>query len=151
VNKLYDRLGGETDLDLSILDTISTLQINDAYEKVNDILSSESVHLRTAAKKKLVELGSISVRYMIKKLTYKEPDIVIHSLNAIGDLGDSSAIAPVRKLLFNEPEDPNIRFAAYEALGGLPSAKGAFALASGLEDPVDNVKAGITIPPCRQG
>jgi HEAT repeat protein len=120
VNKLYDRLGGETDLDLSILDTISTLQINDAYEKVNDILSSE-------------------------------PDIVIHSLNAIGDLGDSSAIAPVRKLLFNEPEDPNIRFAAYEALGGLPSAKGAFALASGLEDPVDNVKAGITIPPCRQG
>ncbi len=141
VNKLYDRLGGETDLDLLILDTISGLQINEAYERLNDILSSEFVHLRTAAKKKLVEIGSMSVRFMIKNLTLKDPDIVIHSLNVIGDLGDSSAISPIRKLLFNEPEDPNIRFAAYEALGRLPLDKGAFALASGLEDPVDNVKA----------
>ncbi|MGD9162522.1 MAG: HEAT repeat domain-containing protein, partial [Desulfobacteraceae bacterium] len=141
VDKLYDRLGGETDLDLLILNTISGLQINEAYERLNDILSSEFVHLRTAAKKKLVEIGSMSVRYMIKNLTLNDPDIVIHSLNVIGDLGDSSAIAPIRKLLFNEPEDPNIRFAAYEALGRLPLDKGAFALASGLEDPVDNVKA----------
>ena len=141
VNKLYDRLGGETDLDLLILNTISRLQINEAYERLNDILSSEFAHLRTAAKKKLVEIGSMSVRFMIKNLTLKDPDIVIHSLNVLGDLGDSSAIAPVRKLLFNEPEDPNIRFAAYEALGRLPLDKGAFALASGLDDPVDNVKS----------
>ncbi len=140
VDKLYDRLGGETDLDLLILNTISGFQINEAYERLNDILSSEFVHLRTAAKKKLVEIGSMSVRYMIKNLTHKVPDIVIHSLNVIGDLGDASAIAPIRKLLFNEPEDPNIRFAAYEALGRLPLDKGAFALATGLEDPVDNVK-----------
>ena len=141
VDKLYGRLGGETDLDLLILNTISGLQINEAYERLNDILSSEFVHLRTAAKKKLVEIGSMSVRYMIKNLILRDPDIVIHSLNVIGDLGVSSAIAPIRKLLFNEPEDPNIRFAAYEALGRLPLDKGAFALASGLEDPVDNVKA----------
>ena len=141
VNKLYDRLGGETDLDLLILETISGLQINEAYEKLNDILSSEFVHLRTAAKKKLVEIGSMSVRYMIKNLALKDTDIVIHSLNVLGDLGDSSAIHPIRKLLFNEPEDPNIRFAAYEALGRLPLDKGAFTLASGLEDPVDNVRS----------
>ncbi|MBN2419723.1 MAG: response regulator [Deltaproteobacteria bacterium] len=141
VNKLYDRLGGETDLDLLILNTISGLQINEAYERLNDILSSEFVHLRTAAKKKLVEIGSMSIRFMIKNLLLKDPDIVIHSLNVIADLGDSSAIAPIRKLLFNEPEDPNVRFAAYEALGRLPLEKGAFTLASGLEDPVDNVKS----------
>ena len=141
VNKLYDRLGGETDLDLLILNTISGLQINEAYEKLNDILSSEFVHLRTAAKKKLVEIGSMSVRYMIKNLALEDPDIIIHSLNVIADLGDSSAIAPIRKLLFNAPKDPNIRFAAYETLGRLPLEKGAFTLASGLEDPVDNVKS----------
>ena len=141
VNKLYDRLGGETDLDLLILDTISGLQIKEAFERLNDILSSEFVHLRTAAKKKLVEIGSMSIRYMIKNLALKDADIVIHSLNVLGDLGDSSAISPIRKLLFNEPEDPNIRFAAYEALGRLPLDKGAFALASGLEDPVDNVRS----------
>jgi CheY-like chemotaxis protein len=141
VNKLYARLGGETDLDMFILDTIAGLQINEAYERLNDILSSEFVHLRTAAKKKLVEIGSMSVRYMIKNLSLKDKDIIIHSLNVLGDLGDSSAIPPIRKLLFSQPEDPNIRFAAYEALGRLPLDKGAFTLASGLEDPVDNVRS----------
>ncbi|MBN1907079.1 MAG: response regulator [Deltaproteobacteria bacterium] len=141
VNKLYDRLGGETDLDMLILDTIAGLQINEAYERLNDILSSEFVHLRTAAKKKLVEIGSMSVRYMIKNLSQKDKDIIIHSLNVLGDLGDSSAIPPIRKLLFSHPDDPNIRFAAYEALGRLPLDKGAFTLASGLEDPVDNVRS----------
>ncbi len=141
VNKLYDRLGGETDLDLLILDTISNLQISEAYERLNDILSSEFVHLRTAAKKKLVAIGSMSVRLMIKNLSHSDPDIIIHSLNVLGDLGDSAAIQPIRKLLFNEPKDPNIRFAAYETLGRLPLDKGAFALASGLEDPVDNVRS----------
>jgi CheY-like chemotaxis protein/HEAT repeat protein len=141
VNKLYDRLGGETDLDMLILDTIAGLQINEAYERLNDILSSEFVHLRTAAKKKLVEIGSMSVRYMIKNLSLKDKDIVIHSLNVLGDLGDGSAIPPIRKLLFSHPDDANVRFAAYEALGRLPLDKGAFTLASGLEDPVDNVRS----------
>ena len=141
VNKLYKRFGGETDLDLLILDTIAGLQIDEAHERLNDILSSEFVHLRTAAKKKLVEIGAMSVRYMIKNLALPDTDIVIHSLNVLGDLGDSSSIAPIRKLLFNEPDDPNIRFAAYEALGRLPLDKGAFTLASGLEDPVDNVRS----------
>lgn len=141
VEKLYSRLGGETDLDLLILDTIAGFQIKEAYEKLNDILNSEFVHLRTAAKKKLVEIGSMSVRYMIKNLVLNDADIVIHSLNVLGDLGDDSAVQPIRRLLFNEPEDPNVRFAAYEALGRLPLGKCAFTLASGLEDPVDNVRA----------
>lgn len=141
VRKLYDRLGGETDLDYFILDTISGLQIPEAYESLNDILGSEYVHLRTAAKKRLVEIGSMSVRYMVKNLSVKNSDVVIHSLNVLGDLGDTSAIQHIRKLLFNNPDDPNVRFAAYEALGRLPLDKGAFTLASGLEDPVDNVRS----------
>lgn len=140
LQKLLDRLGGETDIDMMILDIIARIQTPEAIEKLNDILSSKFVHLRTAAKKKLGEIGVMSVRVLVKNLLRDDVDLVIHSLNVLGDLGDSAAIPPVRKLLFNEPKDPNIRFAAYEALGRLPLDKNAFTLAAGLEDPIDNVR-----------
>jgi len=140
LQKLLDRLGGETDIDLMIMDIIAKIQTQEAIEKLNDILSSKFVHLRTAAKKKLGEIGVMSVRVLVKNLLRDDPDLVIHSLNVLGDLGDSAAIPPIRKLLFNEPNDPNIRFAAYEALGRLPLDKNAYTLAAGLEDPVDNVR-----------
>jgi len=140
LQKLLERLGRETDIDLMILDVIARLQTPEAIEKLNDILSSKFVHLRTAAKKKLSEIGVMSVRVLVKNLLRDDTDLIIHSLNVLGELGDSAAIAPIRKLLFNEPKDPNIRFAAYEALGRLPLDKNAFTLAAGLEDPVDNVR-----------
>lgn len=140
IDKLADRLGGETDLDLMILDIISKIQIPEALEKINKILSSEYAHLRTAAKKKLGAIGSMSIRVLTKNLNRDDSDLLIHSLNVLGDLGDSAAIPPIRKLLFSGPKDPNVRFAAYEALGRLPLDTGAFTLAAGLEDPVDNVR-----------
>ncbi|MBN1627221.1 MAG: HEAT repeat domain-containing protein [Deltaproteobacteria bacterium] len=143
LQKLLDRLGGETDIDHMIMDIIARIQTPEAVEKLNEILSSKFVHLRTAAKKKLSEIGTMSVRVLVKNLLKDNTDLIIHSLNVLGDLGDSAAIAPVRKLLFNEPKDPNIRFAAYEALGRLPLDKNAFTLAAGLEDPVDNVRDAV--------
>jgi CheY-like chemotaxis protein/HEAT repeat protein len=140
LQKLLDRLGGETDIDLMIIDIIAKIQSPEAIERLNEILSSKFVHLRTAAKKKLSEIGVMSVRVLVRNLLRDDPDLVIHSLNVLGDLGDGASIPPIRKLLFNEPKDPNIRFAAYEALGRLPLDKNAFALAAGLEDPVDNVR-----------
>ena len=140
VQKLADRFGGDSDLDLMILDIIAKIQIPEALEKLNETLESQFAHLRTAAKKKLGELGGMSVRVLIRNLLRDNPDLVIHSLNVLGDLGNTSAIPAIRKLLFNEPNDPNVRFAAYETLGRLPLDKGAFTLAAGLEDPVDNVR-----------
>jgi CheY-like chemotaxis protein/HEAT repeat protein len=143
LQKLLDRLGGETDMDVMILDIIAKIQTPEAVEKLNDILSSKFVHLRTAAKRKLSEIGVMSVRVLVKNLLRDDPDLVIHSLNVLGDLGDSAAIPSIRKLLFNEPKDPNIRFAAYEALGRLPLDRNAFTLAAGLEDPIDNVRDAV--------
>jgi CheY-like chemotaxis protein len=68
------------------------------------------------------------------------PDLVIHSLNVLGDIGDSAAIPAIRKLIHHQPEDPNVRFAAYETLGRLPMDKGVYTLATGLNDFVDNVR-----------
>ena len=140
LQKLLDRLGGETDIDHMIMDIIARIQTPEAVERLNYILSSKFVHLRTAAKKKLGEIGVMSIRVLAKNLLKDDPDLIIHSLNVLGDLGDGAAIVPIRKLLFNEPKDPNIRFAAYEALGRLPLDKNAFTLAAGLEDPIDNVR-----------
>ncbi len=140
IQKLGDRLGGDSDLDLMIIDMVAKIQIPEALEMLNKTLGSQHAHLRAAVKQKLGGIGVMSVRILIKNLFLANPDLVIHSLNVLGDIGDSAAIPAIRKLLHNQPEDPNVRFAAYETLGRLPLDKGVYTLAAGLNDPVDNVR-----------
>jgi PleD family two-component response regulator len=77
----------------------------------------------------------------MRNLSGKNTDLIIHSLNVLGDMEDAAAISAIRKLLRNHPGDPNVRFAAYEALGKLPLDKGAFSLAVGLTDADGSVRA----------
>jgi len=140
IQKLGDRLGGDSDLDLMIIDIIAKIQIPEALEMLNQTLGSQHAHLRTAVKQKLGGVGVMSIRILIKNLFVDNPDLIIHSLNVLGDIGDSAAISAIRKLLHHQPEDPNVRFAAYETLGRLPLDKGVYTLAAGLNDPVDNVR-----------
>ena len=124
-----------------ILDVFATDQSPEAIERLNEGLSSHFAHLRNAAKQRLRDMGGKAVPVLIGNLHHDDPDLLIHTLNVLGETGDESAIVPIRKLLHNEPKDANVRFAAYEALGMLPVEKGAFALAQGLSDPVENVRA----------
>ena len=140
MQRLFDRLGEDPDLDQEIINIFSKAQTPEALEKLNDTLISQHAHIRTAGKQKLGEIGVMSVRILIKNLLKVDPDLVIHSLNVLGDIGDPLAIPAIRKLLHNNPENANIRFAAYETLGRLPVDQGAFALAAGLEDPAANVR-----------
>ena len=141
IQRLADKLGIDHDLDHMILDVFACSQEQEALERLNAMLSAQQAHLRNAAKQHLTAMGPKAVPVMVGNLRYDDPDLVIHTLNVIGAIGDESAIPPIRKLLHNEPRDANVRFAAYEALGVLPVAKGAFALAQGLHDPVGNVRA----------
>lgn len=141
IQKLSEKLGDIPDLDPLIIDILSGAQTPEALEKLNATLASPHAHIRTAAKQKLSEIGAMSVRVLIKNLNHENNDLVIHSLNVLGDIGDVAAVSPIRNLLHNDPEDANVRFAAYETLGRLPVGKGTFTLAAGLEDPVDNVRA----------
>ena len=141
IQRLAEKLGSDKDLDYMILNVFAYSQEPEAIERLNAALSAQMAHLRNAAKRHLTDLGRKAVPVLINNLRYDDPDLLIHTLNVLGDIGDESAIPPIRKLLHNEPRDPNVRFAAYEALGKLPVAKGAFALAQGLNDPVDNVRA----------
>ena len=140
IQKLGDRLGGDSDLDLMIIDIIAKIQIPEALEMLNQTLGSQHAHLRAAVKQKLGGVGVMSVRILIKNLFVDNPDLIIHSLNVLGDIGDSAAIPAIRKLIHQQPEDPNVRFAAYETLGRLPLDSGVYTLAAGLNDPVDNVR-----------
>lgn len=139
--RLAEKLGADPDLDTMIIDVFACNQSPPAIERLNEGLSSHYAHLRNVAKQRLRDMGGKAVPYLINNLLHDDPDLLIHTLNLLGEIGDDSAIVPIRKLLHNEPRDANVRFAAYEALGMLPVEKGAFALAQGLTDPVDNVRA----------
>ncbi|WP_054697039.1 response regulator, partial [Desulfosarcina cetonica] len=139
--RLAEKLGADSDLDIMILDVFATDQSPAAIARLNEGLSSHHAHLRNAAKQRLKEMSGKAVPNLINNLLHDDTDLLIHTLNLLGEIGDESAIVPIRKLLHNEPKDANVRFAAYEALGMLPVGKGAFALAQGLADPVENVRA----------
>jgi len=141
LHRLAERIGIDPDLDLMIIDIFAQNQSQDALEKLNETLTSHYAHVRTAGKAKLVEVGSKAVPVLTNNLLHFDSDLLIHTLNVLGDIRDEAAVDPIRKLLYNEPKDPNIRFAAYEALGLLPLQKGAFSLASGLEDSESHVRA----------
>ena len=141
IQKLGDRLGGDSDLDLLIIDIVAKAQVPEALGMLNQTLGSQHAHLRSAVKKKLGGIGIMSVRVLVKNLFHDNSDLVVHSLNVLGDIGDSAAIPAIRKLIHQQPENPNIRFAAYETLGRLPLDKGVYTLAAGLDDPVDNVRS----------
>jgi len=140
MQRLAEKLGQDPQLDVLILDIFSQVQDNISLQKLNETLGSHYAHLRNYAKSKLVQIGAKAVPLLIQNLVYDDPDLLIHTLNVLGEIGDPSTIVPIRKLLHNHPDDPNVRFAAYEALGMLPIDKGAYVLASGLTDEEEHVR-----------
>lgn len=140
IRKLGDKLGGDFKIDRMIIDIVAKTQVPEALEILNQTLGSQHAHLHAVVKQKLGGVGVMSIRILIKNLFLNNRDLVIHSLNVLGDIGDSAAISAIRKLIHQQPEDPNVRFAAYETLGRLPLDKGVYTLTAGLDDPDDNVR-----------
>ncbi len=139
IQRLADRMGTDKQIDLLIIDAFAEIQDNVALGKLNETLVAHNAYIRTYGKSKLVKIGSKAIPILIENLLLDDPDLLIHTLNVLGDIGDESAVAPIRKLLFNEPKNDNVRFAAYETLGLLPMGKTSYTLAAGLSDPIDNV------------
>lgn len=141
IDHLSKRLGGDSEIDDIITDILAKADTPTALEKLNETLASSKADVRTAGKKKMLAVGVTALRVLIRNLSGNNTDLLIHSLNVLGDMGDAAAVPAIRKLLHNHPEDPNVRFAAYEALGKLPLDKGAFSLAIGLADTDGSVRA----------
>ncbi len=139
MHRLAERMGTDNEMDYMILSIFADVQDPVALEKLNDTLASHYAHMRIYAKQELVRIGAKAVPALIDNLLQDDPDFIIHTLNVLGDIGDESAIMPIRKLLGKEPKSANVRFAAYEALALLPLRKGAYTLTAGLTDPEDHV------------
>ncbi|MBN2528686.1 MAG: response regulator [Deltaproteobacteria bacterium] len=139
IQKLAERMGSDTGIDVLILNLFASSQNKLALQKLNDTMLSHHAYLRNYAKSKLIEIGPKAVPILLENLKQSDPDLQIHTLNVLGSIGDESAILPVRRLLKDMPENPNVRFAAYEVLGQLPIIKGAMSLVAGLQDPVEHV------------
>lgn len=139
MHRLAERMGTDNEIDFMILSIFSAVQDQVSLEKLNDTLRSHYAHMRSYAKRELVNIGPKAVPILIANLTHDDPDFLIHTLNVLGDIGDESAIVPIRKLLDTMPKSANVRFAAYEALALLPIKKGAYTLTAGLSDPEDHV------------
>jgi HEAT repeat protein len=124
IQKLGEKLGEDSEIDRMIIDIIAKTQVPEALEMLNKSIGSQHTQLRAVVKQKLGGVGVMSIRILIKNLFLNNRNLVIHSLNVLGDMGDSAAIPAVRKLIHQQPDDPNVRFAAYETLGRLPLDKG---------------------------
>ncbi len=140
VEYLVKRLGTDNAIDRAIVQALAEIQTVTSIRHINRLLESHDPHLRNFAKDKLVELGSKAVPIVLENLESDDPDVLIHSLNILGLIGDPSAARPIRQFLFKQPADANVRFAAYEALGMLPIRQGAFTLIEGLNDPEEQVR-----------
>ncbi len=140
VQLLSDRMGTDSDFDRLILDQFAEIQDQFCIEKLSETLASHITHVRNYGKAKLAEMGGKAIPVIIENLNSDDVDLVVHTLNVLGDIFDESAVKPIKNLLHNHPADANIRFAAYETLGRLPSQKIALALADGLNDKDDNVR-----------
>lgn len=139
MHRLAERMGTDNEIDYLILSIFSEVQDQISLENLNDTIRSHYAHMRTFAKSELVRIGPKAVPLLIENLLHDDPDFLIHTLNVLGDIGDDSAVVPIRKLLTNEPKSANVRFAAYEALALLPLKKGAYTLTAGLSDSEDHV------------
>lgn len=140
VQLLNDRMGTDSDFDRLILDQLAEIQDQFCIEKLSETLASHITHVRNYGKAKLAEMGEKAIPVIIENLNSDDVDLVVHTLNVLGDIFDESAVKPIKNLLHSHPENANVRFAAYETLGRLPSQKVALALAEGLSDKDDNVR-----------
>ena len=140
MHRLAERVGSDHDLDGMILEIFSEVQDNAALRKLSETIASHHAHMRTLAKKLLVRIGPKSVPFVIENLRSDDVDLQVNSLNVLGDIGDVSAAAPIRKLLQSGVKNANVRFAAYEALSLMPVIQSAYVLAGGLTDPVEHVR-----------
>ncbi|HEX7505255.1 MAG TPA: HEAT repeat domain-containing protein [Polyangia bacterium] len=139
IKKLCEALTGQSDTDLAVVDTLARIQDHQSLEKLAELLSSRFVDLRNAAVDRLIAIGPKVIPFVTECLKSDDDDSVIHSLNVLGNIGDLTALPAIVKVIHNEPKNPNVRFAVYEAMERLPSAKSAVSLAQGLTDPVDHV------------
>ncbi len=140
LDELSNSLGTSANLDEKIVDLFANPDSAQSIEYLVNSLVSANAETRILGKSKLTAMGSKAIPALVKALEKSNPDLQIHVLNILLEIGDKSAVKAIRQLLNTEPENANVRFAAFEALAYLPSLKGDYLLATGLTDKDDSIR-----------
>lgn len=140
VEQLRRRMGIHQHLDEIIVGILWEVQTPESLKAINSVLAAGHAAVRGAARQALRMTGAKVIPLLLENLNLPDDDVKVHSLELLGDIGDDSAYRYIRHLLSRQPDSANVRFAAYEALGKLPMQGRGFALAAGLEDPVESVR-----------
>lgn len=140
IQELAKAVSGNDRTDKSIILGLAGIQNQRSLSELGGLLSSGHAGIRSMAIESLIQIGPKAVPILVEQLASQNVDLQVHTLTILGKIGDKTAVPAVQKLLYERPEDPNVRFGAYEALGRLPSAKTAISLASGLHDPDEQVR-----------
>lgn len=140
LDELFNSLGNSVKLDERIFEQFASLNTAQAFEYLVSSLTSSNAETRILGKSKLTTIGSKTLPALIKALEKNNPDLQIHVLNVLLEIGDKTAVKAIRQLLNTEPENSNVRFAAFEALAYLPNLKGDYLLATGLTDKDDTIR-----------
>lgn len=137
---LKQRMGIHSHLDEALVGILWEVQTPESLAVLNDVLSAPRAEVRGAAKQALRMTGLKALPVLIDNLPSGDNDLLVNTLEILGDIGDETVFRAIRHLLQRHPGNANVRFAAFEALGKLPVRAKGFALVSGLEDPVENVR-----------
>ncbi len=140
IEKLAAAVSGDNKSDPFIIEGLAGIQDNLSMSRLSEMLASPFANIRSMVIDSLIKIGPKAVPGLMAQLKSEDADSQVHALTILGKIGDASAISGIQKLLYKKPENSNVRFGAYEALGRLPSSKSAISLAIGLEDPDEQVR-----------
>ncbi len=141
IENLSGAVTGDNKTDQFILEGLASVQNQQSMDKLSGMLASPFANIRSMAIDNLTKIGPKAVPSLIEQVKNSDDkDLQIHSLTILGQIGDETAIPAIQGLLHEGPDDSNVRYGAYEALGRLPSTKTSISLAVGLEDPDEQVR-----------
>ena len=137
---LSKRLGSSQVIDRLVIEGLARMHSPFAIKKMVALLGSQSAECRNLSRRLIARHGSHYSAEICRLLEIVDhEDFLILLINVAGECGESACIKPIRLILQKGATD-NVRFAAYEALGMLPVKAGAYTLADGLLDDVEEVR-----------
>jgi len=133
-------IGEDEEINKLAVEALSEMQDLYALDKLTALLSSPFTNVRDTAIDQLMKLGNKATPILTRAFQDADADYLVHLATTLGYIGDPAAITPILDIINTQPEDANIRQAAYEAMERIPSPKTAICLVQGLQDPVESVR-----------
>ncbi len=140
VDQLMGFIGDDEETNKFAVEALAEIQDLYALDILTSLLNSSVTIVRDTAIDQIIKLGNKATPILTKAFQNAEADYLVHLVTTLGYIGDPAAVTPILDIVNTQPEDANIRQAAYEAMERIPSPKTAISLVQGLQDPVESVR-----------